>query len=152
MLRVGTSIREKFNWIPIQQKCYLIMDNAGGYDTSETVEWYKNELLTKFNIDIIHQIPRSPFTNVLNLGIWMSLQSIVERRHFLKRCSVSVLERTVMTTWNSSDLNQQMANFFERLKVVLCNILKGNGGNDLVEENRELKGRAIKIESTNSYR
>ena len=39
-----------------------------------------------------------------------------------------------------------LTNVFARLKVVLCNILKGDGGNDLVEDTRGKKGKGIKIE------
>ena len=53
-----------------------------------------------------------------------------------------------MQTWTSTDLNQVLTNVFGRLKVVLCNILIGKGGNTLVEENRGLSGKNVKIEST----
>ena len=36
---------------------------------------------------------------------------------------------------------------FGRLKVVFCNILKGGGRNDLVEEARGVKHRDVKVES-----
>ena len=39
-----------------------------------------------------------------------------------------------------------LTNVFARLNVVLCNILKGNGGNDLVEDTQGKKGKGIKIE------
>ena len=52
-----------------------------------------------------------------------------------------------METWESSSLDQMLINVFLRLKVVLCNILKGNGGNDLVEDTWGKKGQSIKIET-----
>ena len=52
---------------------YLIMDNAGGYGTKECIESYVKLLKDKYNIIIKHQIPRSPETNVLDLGIWNSI-------------------------------------------------------------------------------
>ena len=148
MKRVGEAIRKKFEWIPMSQRCYLVMDNAGGHGTKEAITDYRNDLLTSYNIEIIFQVPRSPFTNVLDLGVWMSLQSVVERKHFLRRSTTAALENTVMQTWTSTDLNQVLTNVFGRLKVVLCNILRGKGGNTLVEENRGLSGKNIKIEST----
>ena len=36
---------------------------------------------------------------------------------------------------------------FGRLKLVFYNILKGGGGNDLVEEARGVKNRGMKVES-----
>ena len=139
MIRVGEAIRSKYYWLAEDQKCYLVMDNAGGHGTAEAIDYYKSELFTRFNVELIFQVPRSPFTDVLDLGIWMSLQSIVERRHFLRRCTTKALHNTVMAMWNSTDLNQTMLNVFGRLKVVMCNILKGGGGNDLVEDNRGIK-------------
>ena len=79
MSRVGTAIRSSYHWIPITQKCYLVMDNAGGHGTNEVITSYSKTLLDDFNIEIIFQIPCSPYTNVLNLGVWMSLQAGVKR-------------------------------------------------------------------------
>ena len=74
----------------------------------------------------------------------MSLQAVVERKHFLRRSTTTALENTVMQTWTSTDLNQVLlTNVFG-----LCNILKGKGDNTLVEEDRGLSGKNIKIEST----
>ena len=78
----------------------------------------------------------------------MSIQATVEGKYFLKRCTTNALENAVMSTWSLTDLDQMMINVFGRIKVVLCNILKGHGGNDMVEENRGTKGTMIKIEST----
>ena len=69
-------------------------------------------------------------------------------KEFLRRSTTAALENTVMQTWKSTDLNQVLTGVFGRLRVVLCNILKGKGGNTLVEEDRGLSGKNIKIEST----
>ena len=58
---------------------HLMMDNAGGHGSNEAVEKYTEDLKNKYKIEIIQQVPRSPETNVLDLGIWMSLQSAVEK-------------------------------------------------------------------------
>ena len=147
MVRVGTAIRAAYSWIPISEPCWLVMDNAGGHGTKECIIEYRTVLLTDYNIIILFQIPRSPYTNVLDLGVWMSLQSIVERKHYLKRSTTQALTNTVMDTWQSTDLDTMLTNVFCRLKVVLCNILRGNGGNDKVEEYRGVKHRDIKIEN-----
>ena len=146
MVRVGGAIREAYNWIDLADPCYLVMDNAGGHGTKDCINEYTQMLLTDFNIIVIFQIPRSPYTNVLDLGVWMSLQAEVERKHFLKRSTTMALTNTVMDTWTSTNLNEMLAKVFGRLKIVLCNILRGNGGNDKVEEFRGNKHRKIKIE------
>ena len=147
MDRVGLAIREAYHWMHPSEKCYLVMDNAGGHGSKEAIVWYNELLLTKYNVELIFQVPRSPYTNVLDLGVWMAIQSIVERNHFLKRCTTDALVRTVMHTWESTDLDRILTNVFNRLRVVLCNILKGNGNNNHVEENRGVSGRMIKIEN-----
>ena len=55
------------------------MDNAGGHGTDDAITQYTINMKDTYNIEIIHQVPRSPFTNVLDLGIWASLQGIVEK-------------------------------------------------------------------------
>ena len=55
------------------------MDNAGGHGSNEVITTYSKTLHEQYNIEIIHQTPRSLYTNVLDLGIWMSLQVVVER-------------------------------------------------------------------------
>ena len=76
----------------------------------------------------------------------MSIQARVERRHFLKRCTTQALHNSVMDVWNTNDLDQVLIKVFDKLKVVFCNILRSNGGNDLVEEYRGKEGKKIKIE------
>ena len=37
MDRVGVAIQEKYHWVPITQKCYLVMDNAGGHGSNDAI-------------------------------------------------------------------------------------------------------------------
>ena len=146
MDRVGKAIRDAYHWVEREQKCFLVMDNAGGHGTKAAIQQYEMHLRKEYNIHIIWQVPRLPYTNVLDLGIWMSLQAQVEREHYLKRCTVDELVHSIETIWRSSDLNNVMTNVFNKLRVVFCNILKANGGNDLVEDNRGAKKRNVKLE------
>ena len=77
MDRVGASIRSSYHWIPPVDCCYLVMDNAGGHGSDDAIEKYVRMLKEKYNIKTIFQVPRSPYTNVLDLGVWCSLQSRV---------------------------------------------------------------------------
>ena len=72
---VGRKVRAVFWWIPAEQIIFLFMDNAGGHGTNKAVEQYTQDLREKYKIEIVHQIPRSPYTNLLDLGVWCSLQS-----------------------------------------------------------------------------
>ena len=124
MKDVGESIGKEYYWMPQSEVCYLVMDNAGGHGSAEAINDYTAMLKNNYNIEIIFQIPRSPITNVLDLGVWMSIQSIVERKHFLRCATTKALVNTVNESWESSNLNIILSNVFQRLKVVLCNILK----------------------------
>jgi len=90
-------------------------------------------LKTDFNIECIHQIPRSPFTNVLKPSIWATFQLEVERRNFMKRCHVEALVSTGMTTWDESKLDWQIMNVLKKLEKVLCLINEGEYDNALAE-------------------
>ena len=121
------------------------MDNAGGHSTNTAIATYTKMLEDDYNIEIIFQIPRSPYTNVLDLGVWMALQAQVERQHYLQRCNANALVNTVMRTWNEGHLDNAITKVFLRLKNVLCNIIEAKGGNDLVEAKRGKEYANIKI-------
>ena len=40
-------------------------------------------------------------TNVLDLGVWCSLQTKVERAHYMKRCESKALDKSVNYIWNN---------------------------------------------------
>jgi hypothetical protein len=59
--------------ILLETLLYLIMDNAGGQGTVEAWREFTQELKVRYNVKIICQIPQSPETNILNLGVQCSL-------------------------------------------------------------------------------
>ena len=143
MHRVGKAIREKMFWIPRNRTIPLFMDRAGGHGTDEAIQEYRAYLLTEYNIKVIFQVPRTPYSNALDLGVWCSLQARVEKNHSHKRCELEALVRTVMDTWKNDDLNEQISRVFIRLQKVLVLILQANGGNDLVETKRGKKFQTL---------
>jgi len=98
------------------------MDNAGVHGTNDTIASYTKTLLNDYNIVNIFQILRSPYTNFLDLGVWMSLQAAAERQHYLQRCSTNALVNSVMKTWTDEYLNNSITKVFQRIKPVLYNI------------------------------
>ena len=76
---VGRALREQFHWVRNDKKIYLVMDNAGGHGTVDAINTYTKALL-QFNVEIIWQVLWSPETNMLDLGIWKSIQMAVEHR------------------------------------------------------------------------
>jgi hypothetical protein len=99
MPRIGAAIRQKLHWVPDDEIIYLGMDNAGGHGTFEAVEQCTRNLLENYNIEIIHQPPRSPETNPLDLGVWRSIQSLVEKKQYdnNSRCSGTISDRSMAT-------------------------------------------------------
>ena len=139
MDRVGESIRRAYHWISRTEKCYLVMDNAGGHGTNEAIKEYVRMLDEKWNVETIFQVPRSPYTNALDLGVWCALQSRVETEHYGKRCEVQALSNTVMETWNQGHLDCMIEKVCNRIQKVLVLIVEGKGKNDLVETKRGKK-------------
>ena len=136
MIRVGKAIREKFHWVPMHEKVYLFIDGAGGHGTNEAINEYDKNLMIDFNIKLVFQVPRTPYSNVLDLGIWCGLQAAVEKTHYMRCCAVEALVRSVYETWEKGELNEVITKVFNRLKKVLVLIIEGDGGNELVETKR----------------
>jgi hypothetical protein len=97
MDRVGAALREKFWWVKQSEWIYLVMDNAGGHGTKEAWEKFTNDLATKHKVKIIRQCPRSPETNVLDLGIWLSIQAEVEKKMHMRRATKKLLQWLYLT-------------------------------------------------------
>ena len=51
----------------------------GGHGSNPVIAAYRKMLKDKFNIELVCQPPNSPESNVLDLGIWRSLQAVVDR-------------------------------------------------------------------------
>ena len=133
--KVGAALRRAFHWVPATDKIYLCMDNAGGHGTNDAIQQY-TELLAADNITIIWQVPRSPETNMLDLGVWMSIQAAVQRVHHMRRCHHDALAASVDEAWRSYLNSKSFHNVWRRLRVVLVCILDDEGGNQKVESKR----------------
>ena len=130
---VGKALREKFHWVPEQEKIFLVMDNAGGHGTNDAIATY-TEGLQIYNVEIIWQVPRSPETNMLDLGVWMSVQSAVGKNHRRQRCAHDALAKSIVDSWNNYLSTMAFHNVFKQLCIIMRFILEKNGGNQLVEQ------------------
>lgn len=72
----------------------------------------KHILTEKYNIEIIHQVPRSPLTNALDRGVWDQLQSGVQKQYVMIQCSVNALVSYVNTMGNNRSLDKYIQNMF----------------------------------------
>ena len=136
---MGESIREAFHWVPRSKSIHLFMDNAGGHGTELAKMEYINILKTHFNVEVIWQVSNSPKTNILELGVWCLLQSLVEYLHRRQRMSKDSLARTVEQAWELVDGSTKFYAVHERWKKVLSLIVLGGGGNSLVERCRGIR-------------
>ena len=145
MDRVGEALRESFYWVKPDEWIYLVMDNAGGHGTDEAWKTFTNDLKEKYKVKIIRQCPRSPETNLLDLGIWMSIQAAVEKAMYMKRGDIQALVNAVNDAWNTRLSEKAFMNVYERLQNVLVMIADDKGGNATVEENRGKHFRKLEM-------
>ena len=59
---------------------YVVMDNAKGHGTGNATNQYTHMLEDK-NTEIIWQVSRSPENNFLELGLYMTIQSSIQKLH-----------------------------------------------------------------------
>ena len=135
MPRVAAALRQKFHWVPANEKVYVCMDNAGGHGTNDAKRQY-TDILKGFNVEVIWQVPRSPETNMLDLGVWMSIQSAVMKVHYGRKCHHDALAKSVEDAWSRYLSQEAFYNVHRRLRVVLVCIVDDDGGNRLVESKR----------------
>ena len=97
MPEVGEAIRKSYWWVPKSKPIFLYLDNAGGHGKQDVVAEYVSLLKREYNVICVHQRPHSPATNMLNLGVWMATQSVVEKLHFQNHTHAKSLWRTYDT-------------------------------------------------------
>ncbi|KAG7357475.1 hypothetical protein IV203_002163 [Nitzschia inconspicua] len=104
-----------------------------------TAEALLEEIKTHYDLDEYVSdsiVIGSPETNMLHLGIWMSIQAVVTRVHRRRGSHPDALARSVEDAWNNYLSPSAFQNVHERLKIVLHCIVDDNGGNSLVERKR----------------
>jgi hypothetical protein len=111
----------------------VVMDNVGGHGTIEAWREFTQELKVGYNVEIIRQIPWSPETNILDLGVWCSLQSAVEKVHRnLTTSCLAALQLSVERAWIAFN-SEKILKVYMRWKKVLDLIIADNGDNKLVD-------------------
>jgi hypothetical protein len=135
MDNIGRAIRAKYNWLPPDQEIYLVMDNAGGHGTTDTIHQYVADLLSTHNISVLWQEARGPELNLLDLGVWMSLQSAVEKKFRGTRNDEEALARKVEQTWDAYD-SAVFRRVYDRWVLALSLIIADGGDNRLVNSHR----------------
>ena len=132
---IGRAIRSTYSFLPATHPIFLFMDNAGGHGKTEIKSEYENILKNEFGVIIEWQVPNSPETNMLDLGVWVALQSKVEEIHRGKVLQSNELAISVNQAFDSisSDI---LSLVHDRWRLVLRLIVSGRGTNEVVEEHR----------------
>lgn len=136
MPQVGMALRTAYHWLGRDETIYLVMDNAGGHGSHDATARYTQLLWREFKVQVVWQVPRSPETNMLDLGIWMSIQAAVTRVHHKRQYHPDALAQSVQDAWNNYLSPDAFKNVHGRLRIVLHCIVEDNGGNNLVEQKR----------------
>jgi hypothetical protein len=74
--------------------------------------------------------------NLLDLGIWCSLQSFVEKMHRGHRSDAAALARTIEKTWTDEYDSEVFKKVYARGQKVLQLVIDDNGGNTKVDSHR----------------
>ena len=135
--KIGKSIRVKMDSVPVWEPIHLFIDNAGGHGTNKGKEEYEKILYKDYLVILEWQeVPNSPETNELDLGAWISIQSVVEKLHRNWVMNEKALSDIIFQAFEEFDGCTKLAAIAQRWELVLDLILDDNGGNDLVETKR----------------
>jgi transposase len=127
--RVIPDIRKKCSWA---KRVIVQIDSAGGHRIGESLD-YLNGVGSKgrLKIEFRTQPANSPDTNVMDLGIWRSMQSRVVEVKFVHNAEKNMHQRiidAVNEMWADYDPDV-LSNIFDTLKLVLEKIEENDGGN-----------------------
>ena len=84
MPEAGNAIHDEYHWVSRNVPLVLFPDNTRGHDTDEAVAKYLIMLKDDVTVVCIHQRPRLPATDMLDLRVWMALQNLFEKVRFRK--------------------------------------------------------------------
>ena len=92
-------------------------------------------VLRDWNAICVHQRPRSPATNMLDLGVWMAIQNVVEKFHIGNMRHTESLARTVEKAWTEFE-PVKLTNVWNHWRMILDLIIDDEGGDRLIESKR----------------
>lgn len=112
------------------------MDSAGGHKIKSSVDELNQYCQSKKaykNISFIIQPTRSPDLNVLDLGIWNSIQSGVPTIKYDENSSTKMIYRIrdqVLQAWEDYDACEKLNKIFNTLTLIYKEVIKAEGGNN----------------------
>jgi len=130
---IGEAIREKYHWVPQEDEIFLVMDNAGGHGTQDTIDAYDADLLEVHKVQVIWQEPHGPELNLLSLSAWMSLQSAVEKHFRGNQNDIEVLWHKIQDVWGFCN-STVFWKIWDHWVLALDLVIADRGNNRLVNE------------------
>ena len=124
------AICKKLSWA---KKVEVQMDSAGGHKINTSVDELNNLCAANYKISFCTQPTRSPDLNVLDLGIWNSLQSGVPTIKYdpdSEHQMFTRIEAEVMRAWNEYDGTTKLTKIFHTLNLIYKEVIKAKGGNN----------------------
>ena len=91
---VAPGLRKAFPQARGAPEVWVQSDNAGGHGTIKDRAEIVDTLWSKFKIKVVWQPAQSPDLNVLDLGLWRSLSTAVDKLNKSKRDNVDALWQT----------------------------------------------------------
>lgn len=127
------AMEAKLKWA---KRIEVQMDSAGGHKINTSVDELNSYCQSKSKwkkICFVTQPTRSPDLNVLDLGIWNSLQSNVQSVKYDKNADLQMHERItaeVMRMWDAYDGSTKLTKIFRTLTMIYNAVIKSEGRND----------------------
>ena len=127
-IKVGDAINEKWPRSDRGERIKIQMDNATPHLTNDDPEWIQAKKRWDFDIVLVRQPPQSPDTNVLDLGLWTSIQSFQRKVPMTSAATEYELVKAVHEAFRKLPMTT-IDNCFVTLQNVLREIQTNDGGN-----------------------
>ena len=140
--KAGFAIREYYYWVKPDVEIVLQLDGAGGHGGIEMKKEYTDLMKSEWNVKIVVQPSGCPHLNYLDLGVWHTMDAIVDMMGRFKRTTIRALDHNVFEAWKEVD-SQKLINCCDRIITTCAEIIKGQGTVEFLES---IRGKDSKAE------
>ncbi|XP_010684477.1 uncharacterized protein LOC104899035 [Beta vulgaris subsp. vulgaris] len=105
---------------------FIQQDNAKAHITQDDPQWQQVYQQDEFTFILLQQPPNSPDLNILDLGFFRSIQSLIHKK---MPCDVDKMLEAVHDAFHELD-PKTLSNVWLTLQYVMNEVLKCGGGND----------------------
>ena len=131
-IMIGDAINNEWPRKDIEKTIRIQMDNATPHISEDDPEWIAAKSRWSFNIVLVRQPPQSPDCNVLDLGLWTSIQALQRKEPIIINARTEFeLVRAVQKSFIKLPATT-IDSCWETLTNILREIHANNGGNRFV--------------------